>query len=181
MRLVAAMLLVVACSSPKKKDDPEAALLARLTAFKDEMCRCTDAACSEKVQAGLSAWSRELAAKTTPHENVEVAKKMQVVAEEMAACMSRSMAAGSAQTESASGSGGVTSRAIPECEEYRKAVVDYQSCEKISPERRKASFDAYVKSASSTALLDESTRRSVAISCKKAADATRQAASICKE
>jgi hypothetical protein len=72
-------------------------MMAKMTAFKDDMCKCADKACAEKVTADMTKWSADMAKEAgdkpvVPSE--EDMKKMQPVSEEMTKCMTKAMMAG---------------------------------------------------------------------------------------
>jgi hypothetical protein len=69
-------------------------MVAKMTEFKDAMCKCADKACADKVSADMATWSANMAKEAgdkpvVPSE--EDAKKMAPVSEEFGKCMAKAM------------------------------------------------------------------------------------------
>src|SRR5262245_52319154 len=78
--------------------------MAKMTEFKDEMCKCKDAKCAQDVSDKMTKWSQEQSknAKEPPKMSEEDQKKAAAIGEEMGKCMQTAMSAGMA----GSGEGG---------------------------------------------------------------------------
>ena len=71
--------------------------IAKMTDFKDKMCKCADKACADKVTEEMTKWGQEAAkAGADKQEKIseEETKKMASVTEEMTKCMTKAMMAG---------------------------------------------------------------------------------------
>jgi len=53
------LVLLSACTSSVQRDRREQEILAKLEAFKQQACKCTDKLCAEKVQAVMQQWSEQ--------------------------------------------------------------------------------------------------------------------------
>ena len=79
----------------KKKGGGDA--LAKMTEFKDKMCKCADKACTDKVTEEMTKWGQDMAKEAgdkpaAPSE--DDAKKLASITEEMTKCMTKAMMAG---------------------------------------------------------------------------------------
>lgn len=71
-----------------------AAVLKRMLGFRDEMCRCPDKRCAEKVAEKMTAWSIEMARAHTGSDGLvtaEIERELSAVSEAMTKCMTRVM------------------------------------------------------------------------------------------
>ena len=84
----------------KKKGgaDGAGAAMAKMTEFKDEMCKCKDAKCAQEVSDKMTKWSQEQSKnqKEPPKMSEEDTKKAAAIGEEMGKCMQAAMGAGTA-------------------------------------------------------------------------------------
>src|SRR5262245_41660376 len=116
-KLTLALMVAMAFVSfgcKKKGGGDTGAALAKMTEFKDEMCKCKDAACAQGVQDKMNKWSAEQ--QKTQKEPVKMndadQKKFTDIGEEMAKCQIAATGPGSAGSAegsaagSAEGSGG---------------------------------------------------------------------------
>lgn len=73
-------------------------MLARMAAFKDRMCACTDQACADKVMDDMTAWGKEtaLAGRTPEKPTDEQLARTRAISEELTACAIKAKAAGAA-------------------------------------------------------------------------------------
>jgi hypothetical protein len=78
--------------------------MAKMTEFKDEMCKCKDAKCAQDVSDKMTKWSQEQSKnqKEPPKMSEEDTKKAAAIGEEMGKCMQAAMGAGT--TDPAAGS-----------------------------------------------------------------------------
>lgn len=91
---ILAALSLLSFAGCKKKGGSDA--IAKITEFKDQMCKCADKACAEKVTEAMSKWTQEMAkegAEKNAKMSEEDTKKAQAVSEEMTKCMGKIMAA----------------------------------------------------------------------------------------
>jgi hypothetical protein len=200
----ATLFSVGACKKKGGGDAGEA--VAKMTEFKDEMCKCKDKACADKVQEGMTKWSTDMAAKAgdkkePPKQDEAMMKKMTEVGTQYGECMTKAMSAGAADpamgsgsaaaVDPAAGSGSAAAPAgdtaaaggstgIPECDAYKAAVDKLASCEALPAEARKQMKDAFDQAAGAWANMPAEGKAAAATACKTAADATLQAAAACK-
>ncbi len=196
----ASLFAVGGCKKKGGGDAGEA--VAKMTEFKDEMCKCKDKACADKVQESMTKWSTEMAAKAGDKKEPAKAdeatmKKMTEVGQQYGECMTKAMSAG-AETPPPAGSDGSAaapagsgsdtaaapaaggSTGIPECDEYKAAIDKLASCDAIPEATRKTMKDAFDQASGAWASLPAEGKAAAATGCKAAADATKQAAAACK-
>ena len=80
-----------------KKKGGAGEAMAKMSEFKDQMCKCTDKPCADKVQADMNKWSADNAknAGDKPEKpSDEDMKKMQDVGTKYGECMAKAMSAG---------------------------------------------------------------------------------------
>jgi glycerol dehydrogenase-like iron-containing ADH family enzyme len=97
---VLAALSIMSFAGCKKKGGAGDAI-AKMTEFKDQMCKCADKACAEKVTEGMTKWGQEMAKEAADKDSKlseEDTKKMAAATEEMTKCMTKAMMAGGAMT-----------------------------------------------------------------------------------
>jgi hypothetical protein len=93
---VLAALSLMSFAGCKKKGGAGDAI-NKLTDFKDQMCKCADKACAEKVTEGMTKWGQDMAKEGGDKEakiSEDDTKKMAAVTEEMTKCMTKAMMAG---------------------------------------------------------------------------------------
>ncbi|HEY5926329.1 MAG TPA: hypothetical protein VIV11_31805 [Kofleriaceae bacterium] len=80
--------------------------MAKMTEFKDEMCKCKDAKCAQDVSDKMTKWSQEQSKnqKEPPKMSEEDTKKAAAIGEEMGKCMQAAMGAGMGSADPAAGS-----------------------------------------------------------------------------
>ena len=102
---VAMTLFTVGCKK-KTADGGAGEAMAKMTEFKDEMCKCKDAKCAQDVSDKMTKWSQEASknAKEPPKMNEADTKRAQEIGEQMGKCMQTAMAGG---TDPAAGSAAV--------------------------------------------------------------------------
>jgi hypothetical protein len=90
----------------KKGGGDAAAAMAKMTEFKDEMCKCKDAKCAQDVSDKMTKWSQEQSKnqKEPPKMSEEDTKKAAAIGEEMGKCMQAAMGAGMAGSAAPEGS-----------------------------------------------------------------------------
>ena len=80
-----------------KKKGGASDTIAKMTDFKDQMCKCADKACAEKVTEAMTKWGQDMAKEGGDKEakiSEDDTKKMASVTEEMTKCMTKAMMAG---------------------------------------------------------------------------------------
>jgi hypothetical protein len=102
---VAMTLFTVGCKK-KNADGGAGEAMAKMTEFKDEMCKCKDAKCAQDVSDKMTKWSQEASktAKEPPKMNEADTKRAQEIGEQMGKCMQTAMAGGTAADPTAAGS-----------------------------------------------------------------------------
>jgi hypothetical protein len=91
--LLAAVSLLSFAGCKKKGGGSDA--LAKMTEFKDQMCKCTDKPCADKVMEAMTKWGADMAKegnKEAAKPTEEDMKKSQAVSEEYSKCMQKAMA-----------------------------------------------------------------------------------------
>ncbi|HET9621351.1 MAG TPA: hypothetical protein VFP84_08305, partial [Kofleriaceae bacterium] len=98
---LAAMSLVSVAGCPKKPaGDDMGPAIAKLNDIRDQMCKCTDKACADKVNEAYAKWGQEQA-KTAPADknavaNQEQANKIVAISEEITKCTAKAIAGAAA-------------------------------------------------------------------------------------
>src|SRR5215204_4177823 len=98
-KLTLVMVALLAFGGCKKKsgtDTSATAAMAKMSEFKDEMCKCKDAKCAQDVSDKMTKWSQEQSKnqKEPPKMSEEDQKKAAAIGEEMGKCMQTAMSAG---------------------------------------------------------------------------------------
>ncbi|HSD87283.1 MAG TPA: hypothetical protein VLB44_07200 [Kofleriaceae bacterium] len=90
---IAMTLMTFGCK--KKGGDGAGEAMAKMTEFKDEMCKCKDAKCAQDVSDRMTKWGQEQSKnqKEPPKMNEADTKKFQEVGEAMGKCMQTAMGA----------------------------------------------------------------------------------------
>jgi hypothetical protein len=92
--ILAALSLVSFAGCKKKGGGGEA--IAKMADFKDQMCKCPDKACADKVTEAMTKWNQDMAKeggdKDASKLSEEDAKKVAAISEELTKCMSKLMA-----------------------------------------------------------------------------------------
>lgn len=198
----ASLFAVGACKKKGGGDAGEA--VAKMTELKDEMCKCKDKACADKVQESMTKWSTDMAAKAGDKKDQKAdeatMKKMTEVGQAYGECMTKAMSAGAEPAGSGSaaepagsaapaGSGSDTAQApaggggstgIPECDEYKAAIDKLATCDAIPAETRKMMKDSFDQASGAWANLPAESKAAAATGCKAGADAVKQATAACK-
>ncbi|HZJ62198.1 MAG TPA: hypothetical protein VFD36_01645 [Kofleriaceae bacterium] len=120
MKTVLAVVVLAACSGSSQtpaqapvltnstqKPPPDAALdasvtdaaavLAKMTAFRDQLCACKDPACAERITGELTRWAQEIAREPREEQRLTEADTRQIaeISEGFARCMARISGTGS--------------------------------------------------------------------------------------
>ena len=111
---VALTLFTVGC---KKKGGGAGEAMAKMTEFKDKMCKCAehDTKCAQAVSDEMTKWSQEQAKnqKEPPKMNEEDTKKAAAIGEEMGKCMQKAMTPDMGAAPPAPPAGGEAGSAAP--------------------------------------------------------------------
>ncbi len=196
----ASLFTVSACKKKGGGDAGEA--MAKMEEFSNEMCKCKDKACAEKVQEGMTKWSTDMAAKAgdkkdPPKMDEAAAKKMTEVGQKYAECMGKAMtpamdgsaamgsgsdpATGSAAAADPAAAGGAAAAGdLPaECGEYKAAIEALAKCDKLPQQTRDALKQSYEQTSTAWASVPAEGKAALATACKSAADAVKQSAAAC--
>ena len=159
--------------------------MAKMGGFADDMCKCKDKACADKVQEGMTKWSTDMAAKGGDKKADEkpdeaMMKKMTEVGQKYAECMTKAMtpaadAAGSGEAPAAAGGGDLPA----ECGEYKAAIEALAKCDKLPQQTRDALKQSYEQTSTAWASVPAEGKAALATACKSAADAVKQSAAAC--
>jgi len=91
---VLAALSLLSFAGCKKKGGSDVS--AKMAEFRDQMCKCTDKACADKVMESMAKWTQDNAKegnKEAAKPTEEDMKKMTAISEEYSKCMQKVMAA----------------------------------------------------------------------------------------
>ena len=183
-KLTLVIVALLAFSGCKKKggDNGAAAAMAKMTEFKDEMCKCKDAKCAQDVSDKMTKWGQEQSKtqKDPPKMNEADQKKAAAIGEEMGKCMQTAMAAtppagsdtpagsaGSAATEPAAGADGLPA----ECVEYKAQVEKLKTCEKLPPKAKDALLKAFNDASAGWKDMPAGAKAGLNTSCKAGTEA----------
>ena len=188
--LAAASLFTVgACKKKGGGDAGEA--MAKMEEFSNDMCKCKDKACADKVQEGMTKWSTDMAAKGgKKDEKPDEAsmKKMTEIGQKYAECMTKAMTpvaadpvSGSAAAADPAAAGGAAAAGdLPaECGEYKAAIEALAKCDKLPQQTRDALKTSYEQTSTAWASVPAEGKAALATACKSAADAVKQSAAAC--
>jgi hypothetical protein len=185
----ASLFTVSACKKKGGGDAGEA--MAKMSEFSDSMCKCADKACADKVQADMTKWSTDMAAKGSKKDekpDEATMKKMTEVGQKYAECMTKAMTApaeatGSAAAADMQATGSAVAAAagdLPtECKDYQAAIEGLAKCDKLPQATRDALKTSYDQQAASWATIPAEGRATLATTCKTATDAVKQSAAAC--
>jgi hypothetical protein len=111
--VMAASLAAGGCGS-KKSEGSDA--VAKMTAFKDQMCACKDAACATKVTEAMGKYTEEMAKNAGKGKvaNAEDAKKLGEISTKIAECSSTAMAAAAGSAAPAGSAAAGSGSAAPD-------------------------------------------------------------------
>lgn len=195
----ASLFTVSACKKKGGGDAGEA--MAKMEEFSNDMCKCKDKGCADKVQEGMTKWSTDMAAKAgdkkdPPKTDEATAKKMGEIGQKYAECMTKAMtpamdgaAAGSgsdpatgsaAAADPAAAGGAAAAGDLPaECGEYKAAIEALAKCDKLPQQTRDALKQSYEQTSTAWASVPAEGKAALATACKSAADAVKQSATAC--
>jgi len=181
MKLTLVFVALFAFAGCKKKGGNDtAAAMAKMTEFKDEMCKCMDAACASSVSDKMMKWSAEQNKdkKEPPKMSEADTKKAAAIADEMGKCMQTAMAppAGSA-TPPAGAEPAVGADGLPkECADYKAQVEKLKTCDKLPQKAKDALIKAFDDASKGWATMPEGAKAGLDKSCKAGTDAVVAAA-----
>jgi hypothetical protein len=150
--------------------------LAKLTDFKDAMCKCKDAACAQDVSAKMTAWTQEQAKGDHPAKmNDADTAKAQQISDELGKCMAAATTA--TNTGSAAAAGSAAGSAAPldpalladlpkECLDYRATVEKLATCgDKLPADVREVLTHQFDESAKGWAKLPPDAKKTLGPAC----------------
>ena len=200
--LAAASLFSFGCK--KKGGDDVASAVAKSEQFAAEMCKCTDAACAEKVHAEYTKYGEEMkskmAGKDQKLDDATTAKLMEA-AVKYSECQTKVTTPAAAPTEgegaaapaegeaaaegaAADGDSAAADTAaagdLPaECQEYKAAVEALDACDKLPAEAKAAQKQALEQATAAWAALPAEAKAQAAEGCKAATEGVKAAAAAC--
>jgi hypothetical protein len=186
--VIVALFAFGAVAGCKKKggDNGAAAAIAKMSEFKDEMCKCKDAKCAQDVSDKMMKWGQEQSAnkKEPPKMSDADQKKATAIGEEMGKCMQTAMAATPAagsDTAPAGSAGSAEPTAsadgLPvECAEYKAQVEKLKLCEKLPPKAKDALIKAYNDASAGWKDMPAGAKAGLNTSCKAGTEALAVAA-----
>ena len=154
---VAMTLMSFGC---KKKSGGSNEAMAKMTEFKDKMCKCAehDTACAQTVSDEMKKWGEEQGKnqKEPPKMSEEDQKKAAAIGEEMGKSMQKAMtpaaaaappagaegaapaagAEGAAPAAGAEGAATDVPASMPDCKEFVALTEKYNKCEKVAKDVR---------------------------------------------
>ncbi|HUS27136.1 MAG TPA: hypothetical protein VMZ53_01460 [Kofleriaceae bacterium] len=171
---LALMLAVAAGCKGNSKSSGDG--LAKLSGFKDEMCRCKDAACAQDVSSKMTTWTQEQAkgdhaGKLSDSDTA----KAQKISDELGACMAKAMTATAGGGSAAVGSAGSAAPVDPaafkdlpqDCLDYRATVDKLASCgDKLPADVRDTLKQRFDESVQGWAKLPPEAKKSLGPACK---------------
>jgi hypothetical protein len=93
--VVSALVFASGCPDKNSPERRARATLARFEVFADDMCRCKDKPCADKVQESMTVWATEMAKeagnKADERPSEETMKKMTDLGQRYAECMTKAM------------------------------------------------------------------------------------------
>ncbi|HEY5949652.1 MAG TPA: hypothetical protein VIV40_29360 [Kofleriaceae bacterium] len=180
--VIVALLAIGGCKKKGGGGDSAGAALAKMTEFKDEMCKCKDAKCAQDVSDKMSKWTQEQSKNgaTPPKLSDNDQKQAAALGEELGKCMQNAMAAtppppaGSDIAPGSGSAGSATASAdgLPaECAEYKAQVEKIKTCEKLPPKAKDALIKAFNEASAGWAGLPEAAKAGLNTSCKRGTEA----------
>ena len=163
----------------KKGSDNAGAAMAKMTEFKDEMCKCKDPKCAQDVSDKMTKWSQsQPQGDKAPKMSEADTKKAQAIGEELGKCMGAAMAvapppppAGS-DTAGSAGSAAPTADGLPvECAEYKAQVEKLKPCEKLPAKAKEALIKAFEQASAGWVNMPDGAKAGLSTSCKRGTEA----------
>ena len=198
--LAAASLFTVgAC---KKKGGAEEAV-AKMEGFKNDMCKCTDKACADKVNADMMKYGESMKGKKEEKPDQKLVDKMMGIMGEYTKCMDKASGAGAPPADgsaapaagsaapaagSADGSAAAAGSAAPaagggdlpaECNDYKAAIEALAKCDKLPQQAKDALKQSYEQTSAAWASVPAEGKAALGTACKAAVDAVKQSAAVC--
>jgi hypothetical protein len=165
----------------KKKggDNGAAAAMAKMTEFKDEMCKCKDATCAQEVSDKMTKWGQEQSKNQTQPPKMSDAdqKKAAAIGEEMGKCMQAAMAPAAGSDTPPAGSAGSAdpvagADGLPaECAEYKAQVEKLKTCDKLPPKAKDALIKAFDDASAGWKDMPAGAKAGLNTSCKAGTEA----------
>ncbi|MGE0550700.1 MAG: hypothetical protein AB7O24_08170 [Kofleriaceae bacterium] len=165
-----------------KENQPGADLVQWTTAQRDRMCKCTDAACVEKVTADGVAEAIKNPGPSNQKLDEATQTKVNELTAEMIKCMEKLAApamppAPTAEEPAAAAPAGDLP---PECGEWKATVDKLGACDKIAADNRKAMKQTFDNAAAKWATMTTpEQRKTIAEECKSASEMMKNAVKVC--
>ena len=175
---VAMLVAVLGVSGCKGKGKTTGDGLAKMSEFKDEMCKCKDSKCAQDVSAKMTAWTQEQAKGDHPTKLSEAdTAKAQSISDELGTCMAKAMTAmtGSGDVPPPPPGAGSAAAVDPaafadlpqECLDYRTTIEKLSSCgDKLPADVRDALKARFDESVQGWAKLPAEAKKSLGPACK---------------
>lgn len=156
--------------------------MAKMAAFKDQMCACKDTACAKRVSADMAAWSKSQSSDKPAAMTGDDQRRATALGTQLGECMSRvtsSTAPASNKTAvlpagSGSGSGSALALAVtkntqglpPECDQYKAAIDKIGTCEHLAKAARDTLVKGYEDAAARWSALPEAAKATLSPTCQ---------------
>jgi len=172
-------LAVVSLGACKKKGGGGAGeAMAKMSEFKDEMCKCKEAKCAQDVSDKMTKWSQDQAGKQKEPAKMSDAdqKKAQSIGEEMGKCMQTAMGAPAAAPAAGAAPAAAGGDLPAECAEYKAAVEKLATCDKLPAASRAALKKSFDDASASWASMPAEQKAGLSTSCKAGTEAVMSSA-----
>src|SRR5688572_304376 len=181
--VVVSALVVLSFGCKKGAGSSSGAAMAKMTEFKDEMCKCKDAKCAQDVSDKMTKWSQEQSKnqKEPPKMSEADTKKAAEIGEALGKCMQTAMGAAPPVPEGSAAPAGsadpAAAGALPKkCDDYKAQVEKLKTCEKIRAKAKDALVNAYNDAAAGWATMPDGAKAGLNTSCKAGTEAVIAAA-----
>ena len=183
--LVSALVVLSFGCKKKGAGSSSGAAMAKMTEFKDEMCKCKDAKCAQDVSDKMTKWSQEQSKnqKEPPKMSEADTKKAAELGEQLGKCMQTAMGAappvppeGSGTPPAGSADPAAAGGLPKECDDYKAQVEKLKTCEKIPAKAKDALVKAYTDAAAGWATMPDGAKAGLNTSCKAGTEAVIAAA-----
>ncbi len=161
--------------------------MAKMAAFRDQMCACKDTACAKHVSAEMAAWSKAQPVDKPEAMTADEQKKATELGTQLGECLTRATSGSAAPTATPpplpvtppAGSGSdlglvVTknTQGLPEeCDRYKAAIEKIGTCEHMAKAARDTLVKGYEDAAARWAALPEEAKATLSTACAGGFDA----------
>lgn len=158
--------------------------MAKMAAFKDQMCACKDTACAKRVSADMATWSKSQSSDKPVAMTAYDQQQATTLGTQLGECTARvtssaaappdQTAAPSAPDNRGSGSGSAVALNVtkntqglpPECDRYKAAIDKIGTCEHLAKAARDTLVKGYEDAAARWAALPEAAKATLSPSCQ---------------